>query len=143
MGILSILVHLAALCAISPLEVRQDLDAHPWRPVPAAPATAESTTRTAPVPASAPPAPTPVSTGKSAPTPGAWQLQLGALASPEAAGSEKKRLEQVLGAGSVQILLEGNIRKLRYGRFGSRAEADSAGGVLKAKGIAAFATTQP
>jgi len=143
MGILSVLVHFALFGAPSPTEIRQDLDAHPWRPVPAAPVAAESTTRTAPLPASAPTTGTAVFSGKTTPTTGAWQLQLGALASPEAAASEKLRLEKMLGAGSVQILLEGNIRKLRYGRFGSRAEADSAGVALKAKGVAAFATLQP
>jgi cell division septation protein DedD len=143
MGILSVFVHLALFCAFSPTEVRQDLDAHPWRPVPAAPVAAESTTSAAPAPFSAPAAGTAATPGKPISPSGAWQLQLGALASPEAAGSEKNRLEKILGAGSVQILLEGNVRKLRYGRFASRAEADSVGVALKAKGVAAFATMQP
>jgi hypothetical protein len=70
-------------------------------------------------------------------------LQLGALASPEAAISEKTRLEKILGAGKVDLLLEGNIRKLRYGRYATRVEAETAQTALKSKGVESFATQQP
>jgi cell division septation protein DedD len=151
MDLLSVLVQFALFAAPSPTDVRQDLDAHPWRPVPAAPAapvvappaTAETTSRAAPAPATAAMAPTGPSQGKSASASGPWQLQLGALASPEAAISEKTRLEKILGAGKVDLLLEGNIRKLRYGRYATRVEAETAQTALKSKGVESFATQQP
>jgi|GEM_PF-1234312 len=152
MGLFSVLVQLALFAAPSPTDVRLDLDAHPWRPAPAAPvapvapavapsAPTETTSRSAPPPPAAAPAPT--AQVKTASTTDPWQLQLGALASPEAAISERTRLERILGEGTVEVLLEGNIRKLRYGHFATRTDAETARVALKSKGVDAFATQQP
>lgn len=142
MSSLSILFLLALSGGPSPAEVAGDLDAHPWRPVPAAPMTAESTARIGSV--TPPLATTPAAKMSKDPArAGSWQLQLGALANPDAANSEKKRLEKILGVGTVEIVSDGGVGKLRYGRFGSKEEAETARTGLKAKGIDGFATLRP
>src|ERR1035437_10265263 len=122
MSSLSILFLLAMSSTPSPTEVANDLDTHPWRPAPAAPAAAESTSRIAtPMPLQ-----TPKASKDAATAPGVWQLQLGALSSPDAANTEKKRLEKILGSGSIEIFVDGSIHKLRYGKFCSKEEAETA-----------------
>jgi|ERR1035437_3112916 cell division septation protein DedD len=139
MSSLSILFLLALSSTPSLTEVANDLDTHPWRPAPAAPTVAESTSRIA--------TPTPIQAPKvskdAATAPGSWQLQLGALSSPDAANAEKKRLEKILGSGSIDILVDGSIHKLRYGKFVSKEEAETARMGLKAKGVDGFAAIRP
>ena len=82
-------------------------------------------------------------TPKEATTSGPWRLQLGALSSPDAANAEKSRLEKILGAGTVEIVLEGSVSKIRYGRFGSKDDAESARAALKSKGVDGFSVLRP
>lgn len=143
MSTLSILFLFSLSGAIAPGEVMNDLDAHPWRPAPAAPVAAESTRAGTQATAQAASAQTPTPPAREVATAGSWQLQLGALTSPDAANAEKKRLEKVLGSGTVDIFPDGGVNKLRYGMFGSKEEAETARAGLKAKGIEGFATLRP
>jgi cell division septation protein DedD len=142
MSTLALLTILLSSASPSPTDIRDDLDAHPWRPDPAA----------APAKASYPPAPgaapkasaTGVATKDSShPSSGSWQVQLGALSSQDAANTEKRRLEKILGAGSVETTAEKGIFKLRYGRFPSKDAAEAARADLKAKGIDGFSVSRP
>ena len=127
---------LAALLFLSnsptPGEIRDDLDAHPWRPTPAAPVKAESSSTAAPRIGEQPAA-----------VSGTWQVQLGAISTPDAANAEKKRLEKILGAGSVETFADKGVYKLRYGRFPSKEAAETARTNLKAKGLDGFAVQKP
>lgn len=60
-----------------------------------------------------------------------WQLQLAALANPDVARREQTRLEKSLGAGTVSIVVENGLSKLRWGSFPSREAADAARSELK------------
>lgn len=60
-----------------------------------------------------------------------WQLQLAALANPDVARREQTRLEKNLGAGTVNIVVENGLSKLRWGAFASREAADAARSDLK------------
>lgn len=60
-----------------------------------------------------------------------WQLQLAALANPDVARREQTRLEKSLGAGTVSIVVENGLSKLRWGSFASREAADAARSELK------------
>jgi cell division protein FtsN len=128
-------------------EVLEDLDAHPWHPAPAAASSTETAVRPAPTAPVVAPVP-PIAAAPVAPKPpvapgGTWQLQLGALQNPEAAAAEKKRLEKILGAGTVEILVDGGTHRLRYGRFASKAEAEQARASLKARNIDGFPAPRP
>lgn len=111
-------------------EVLDDLDAHPWLPSPSA---------------SAKPAPqNTVSKAASASTQKeTWQIQLGALSTEESAAAERKRVEKILGPGSVETVEDKGVRKLRYGNFASKEVADSARTALKAKGVEGFSVRKP
>jgi uncharacterized protein len=140
----SILILLAFSGSPSPVEVSNDLDAHPWRPAPAPGVAVESTSRVVPQPpAQATTPPQTKSTPKEATASGPWRLQLGALSSPEAANAEKSRLEKILGTGTVEIVLEGSVNKIRYGRFGSKDDAETARAALKSKGVDGFSVLRP
>lgn len=144
MSITAATVALVFAAASTPLEVREDLDAHPWRPAPASLSSSEAAAPAAGKPgietakASAREVAPAASSG-----PGSWQLQLGAFQSPDAAQSEKKRLEKILGPGTVEILQDGSMRKLRYGNFPSKLEAESARTTLKAKGVEGVPAPHP
>jgi cell division septation protein DedD len=145
MSSLSILFLLAMTSSPSSTEVMADLDAHPWRPAPAAPVAAESTSRT-----QTPSAPQAIAAPASKPVPkdasaasASWQLQLGALSSQDAANAEKKRFEKILGSGTVDIFVDGSIHKLRYGKFASKDDAETARAGLKAKGVDGFPALRP
>ncbi|HQF55857.1 MAG TPA: SPOR domain-containing protein [Fibrobacteria bacterium] len=123
--------------AFSPTQVKEDLDAHPWRPAPsspvvAAPAAPESTRSV--------PAPEPAAVPAAA---GTWQIQLAALSSFEAAKSEQKRLEKVLGAGKLEISSEGPVNRLRYGSYPTKEAAEDALEALRAKGVDGFPVRKP
>jgi cell division protein FtsN len=68
---------------------------------------------------------------------------LGALSSPDAANAEKKRIEKILGSGTIELFADGGVNKLRYGKFGSKDEAESARATLKSRGIDGFAAFRP
>ena len=146
MSIFAALVALSCSAPPTPSEVREDLDAHPWRPAPAKIAASETAATVIAKPAPDPVKPAPRE-APAAPQPasgtGYWQLQLGALQSSDAAISEKKRLEKILGPGTVEILSEGTIHRLRYGNFASKLEAESARSVLKPKGVEGFPAQHP
>lgn len=131
---------LVPLLGLDPQTLRQQLDSAPWRPPvdrPAAevPATSEPQTQAA-VPlvvAPTPPVNTvtePVAKTRIDPEQG-WQLQLAALANPDVARREQVRLEKSLGAGTITIIVENGLSKLRWGRFPSREAADAARSELK------------
>ena len=144
MSSLSILFLLALSSGPSPNEVLNDLDAHPWRAAPAAPVAAETTSRTVAQPTPQPTvAPAAKTSAKEVPASASWQLQLGAISSPDAANAEKKRLEKILGAGTIDIFVDGTVHKLRYGKFGSKEDAETARAGLKAKGVDGFAVLRP
>lgn len=114
----------------SPSEVKAELDAHPWHPTPRS---SDSTSSSRPE-----------STAASATRgSGAWQLQLAAFQSAEAAANERRRLEKILGPGTVEISQDGSTRRLKYGRFSTKAEAEEARAALKAKGVEAFPSPRP
>lgn len=129
----------------SPAELRADLDAKPWRPTPAVIARDTSTKSgaerkpMATTTAAPAPSPAPVSTPTATPTTGAagWAIQLGAISNPDAARTEQKRLEKILG-GSVDIFLDPPMHKLRWGNFASKEEAEAARANLKAKSVDGF-----
>ncbi|MBK9579802.1 MAG: SPOR domain-containing protein [Fibrobacterota bacterium] len=147
MTVLAILTT-SLLCALpSPSEVRADLDAYPWRPAPA-PAVQDTdskrptkeTVTTAPAP---PPAPATASSTKPSPTPtpapaastgGTWAIQLVAISNADAARSEQKRLEKIVG-GTVDLVVEPPMNKLRWGNFATKEEAEAAKAALKAKSV--------
>lgn len=139
MSILALATLLFLSNSPSPTEIRDDLDAHPWRPTPAAPVKAESSPNAAPVKA---PVPQTKEQGATTIT-GSWQVQLGALSTPDAASAEKKRLEKILGIGTVETLAEKGVYKLRYGRFPTKEAAEAARTAMKAKGLDGFAVQKP
>lgn len=142
---------IAALAGIAssftPSQVKEDLDTHPWRPAPSspvakpAPAVVQETVKTAPD------APKP--TGQAAPVSGVasasgvWQLQLAALSSGDAAKTEQKRLEKILGTGKIEVQTDGAVNRLRYGSFTSKEAAESARDELRAKGVEGFPVKKP
>lgn len=135
------------LCALpSPAELRADLDARPWRPTPSVVVRDTSTKtisdRKPTTAAIAPPATSQTSTSTPAPAATSsgtgWAIQLGAISNPDAARSEQKRLERILG-GNVEIFLDPPMHKLRWGNFSTKEEAESARTSLKAKSVDGFA----
>lgn len=135
---------LVPLLGLDPQTLRSQLDTLPWRPPVDRPTAEASSASEAPARESAPPSPpsTPVIQAASAPpvetTPAprmdakqGWQLQLAALANPDVARREQVRLEKSLGAGTVSIVLENGLSKLRWGSFPSREAADAARSELK------------
>ncbi len=123
----------ALFAAFTPSQVKEDLDAHPWRPAPSAPAAATDVTK-------------PVPTTEQAPAPaasGTWQIQLAALSSFEAAKTEQKRLEKVLGAGKLEVSSEGQVNRLRYGSYPSKEAAEDALEALRTKGVDGFPVRKP
>lgn len=120
--------------AFSPVQVKEDLDAHPWRPAPSSPVVAApESTRSVPAPE---PAAAPAAAGT-------WQIQLAALSSFEAAKSEQKRLEKVLGPGRLEVSSEGPVNRLRYGSYPTKEAAEDALEALRAKGIDGFPVRRP
>lgn len=141
------MLHIATLALVlastspTPQEVREDLDAHPWRPSPSAPvATGAISQTTTGTPTSTPTTPTAkavaVDTVKRGSGP--WQIQLGALAKPDAAAIEQKRFEKILGPGTVEVVLEGGMNKLRTGKYSSKEEAELSRSNLKGRGVDGF-----
>lgn len=120
--------------AFSPSQVKEELDAHPWRPAPSAPVVV------APEPTKSAPAIEPASAPAAA---GAWQIQLAALSSFEAAKTEQKRLEKVLGPGKLEVSSEGQVNRLRYGSYSSKEAAEDALESLRAKGVDGFPVRKP
>lgn len=121
--------------AFSPSQVKEDLDARPWRPAPSAPAAAAVPESTRSVPS-----PEPVQPPAA---PGTWQIQLAALSSFEAAKTEQKRLEKVLGPGKLEVSSEGQVNRLRYGSYPSKEAAEDALEALRAKGVDGFPVRKP
>lgn len=70
---------------------------------------------------------------------GSWQLQLAALANPDVARREQVRLEKALGEGSVVVVLENGLSKLRWGRFKSREAAEAGRAELRTHQLDGFA----
>lgn len=144
---------LAFAPGIGPAALRQELESAPWRPAPgvlAASAKSADTIRQAPAatPASAaapagktPPATTASESAQSArlDAAGSWQIQLAALANPDVAKREQARIEKELGEGSVSIVQENGLSKLRWGSFKTREAADAARTELKAHQLDGFA----
>ena len=139
MSIFAAFLALGLFGAISPSDVREDLDSHPWHPEPAIAPQSDSPSRSAPAVHRPAAERTTAATGSS----GTWQLQLGAFQSQESAAGEKKRIEKILGAGTVETAVEGGLHKLRYGRFASRAEADQARSELESKGVKGASVLRP
>lgn len=122
--------------AFSPSQVKEELDAHPWRPAPSAPvAAAPEATKSAPA--------TEPALAATPAAPGAWQIQLAALSSFEAAKTEQKRLEKVLGQGKLEVSSEGQVNRLRYGSYSSKEAAEDALVSLRAKGVDGFPVRKP
>lgn len=69
---------------------------------------------------------------------GIWQLQLAALSNPDVARREQARLEKALGAGSLTLVQENGLTKIRWGRYTSREAADAARAELKANRLDGF-----
>lgn len=114
-------------------QVKDELDAHPWRPDPAlAVIGAPAQNGTAPKPPG-----TPTAVGE------IWQLQIAALSSYEAAKAEQKRLEQIPGATRIEILTEGSIHRVRIGAYPSKEAAESAREALRPRGIDGFPVRKP
>lgn len=132
---------LVPLLGLDPQTLRSQLDSLPWRPPvdrpSAEPASApESPTRETappPTPTASVPVAKPVETlaGPRMDLKQGWQLQLAALANPDVARREQTRLEKSLGAGTVSIVVENGLSKLRWGSFPSREAADAARSELK------------
>ena len=120
--------------AFSPTQVKEDLDAHPWRPAPSSHVVA------APEPTRSAPAPEPAAVPAAA---GMWQIQLAALSSFEAAKSEQKRLEKVLGPGRLEVSSEGPVNRLRYGSYPTKEAAEDALEALRARGVDGFPVRRP
>ncbi|HOX53690.1 MAG TPA: SPOR domain-containing protein, partial [Fibrobacteria bacterium] len=123
----------------TPAEIRSDVEANPYRPQPAAVVQDSGPKRTKEVapPIPAPAATTTVATAPSVPGSGAWTVQLVAISNPDAARNEQKRLEKILG-GTVDLVVEGPMNKLRWGSFASKEEAETAKAALKAKSVDGF-----
>lgn len=121
--------------AFTPSQVKEDLDAHPWRPAPSAPVATAAPEVTKSVPATEQ-APAPAASG-------AWQIQLAALSSFEAAKTEQKRLEKVLGAAKLEVSSEGQVNRLRYGSYPTKEAAEDALEALRAKGVDGFPVRKP
>ena len=146
------LIALASLHSFTPSQVKDDLDAHPWRPAPSEPA-APKPAPAAVVAAAAKPQASPATNApkavEAAPpaavgTPaGAWQLQLAALSSLEAAKNEQKRLEKIVGTGKIEILSEGAVHRLRFGAFATKEAAEAAREDLRTKGAEGFPVRKP
>lgn len=134
---------LVPLLGLDPQTLRSQLDSLPWRPPvsrsSAEPAAAAETPArevaaspaATPTPASAPAKPAETIAGPRLDLKQGWQLQLAALANPDVARREQARLEKSLGAGSVSIVVENGLSKLRWGSFPSREAADAARSELK------------
>lgn len=127
----------------SPQELKEDMDTHPWRPTPgsvAKPDSAPAATDSKPKPAP-PTAPAMIQSPATSPAAsaatGPWCLQLGALSTPEAARTEQKRLEKLVGA-PVEIVQDGDKHKVRTGTYATREEAEAARAALKAKSVDGF-----
>lgn len=139
---------LVPLLGLDPQTLRSQLDTLPWRPPvdrPAVEPTAapEAPTREiapAPTPSVAVPPVKPVEAlaGPRMDLKQGWQLQLAALANPDVARREQTRLEKILGAGTVGIVVENGLSKLRWGSFPSREAADAARSDLKTNRLDGF-----
>ena len=124
---------LGTTAAYTPNQVKEDLDAHPWRPAPGmatvSPPAATAATKT---PMAVPPA-----TGE------VWQLQVAALSSLEAAKAEQKRIEKIVGSGKTEVLTEGTVNRVRLGAYPSKEAAEAAREELRPKGIEGFPVCKP
>lgn len=151
MTVLAILTSFLQCALPTPSEVRADLDAHPWRPAPTPvvrnseaqhPGNPPPSTAVPAAPATPPTAAAKSTTATPTPTPAAvpaaanatWAIQLGAISNPDAARSEQKRLEKILG-GTVDLVVESPMTKLRWGNFATKEEAETAKVALKAKSV--------
>lgn len=123
----------ATTMAQSASQVKDELDAHPWRPDPTlvviGTPTQNGTAPKSPVP------PTPMGE--------IWQLQIAALSSFEAAKAEQKRLEQIPGATKIEIFTEGSIHRVRIGAYPSKEAAESAREALRPRGVDGFPVRKP
>jgi len=71
-------------------------------------------------------------------TTGAWEIQVAALSSQEAANKRKQELEATLGAETVRVIPQAGSWKLRWGSFPNRKAAQKGREELKKKGIDGF-----
>jgi cell division septation protein DedD len=125
--------------AHTPSQIKDELDAHPWRPDPALAVIAR---QSASVPGAKPgAAPGPVNPTTQAGE--VWQLQIAALSSLDAAKAEQKRLEKVVGTGKVEILTEGSVNRVRLGSYPSKEAAEAAREEMRPKGIEGFPVRKP
>lgn len=119
-------------------QVKEELDAHPWRPTPALVVVGSQTPIGPIARPSAPMAPvTPAPVGE------VWQLQVAALSSLDAAKTEQKRLEKIVGSGKVEILIEGSVHRVRLGAYPTKEAAEAAREDLRPKGIDGFPVHKP
>lgn len=134
-----------SIAALDPQALRQELDSAPWHPAPGSVPAKASTDS----PAHATPSPKDAVSAPASDTPHApqsvridgravWQLQLAALANPDVAKREQARLEKELGVGTVALVQENNLLKLRWGSFSSREGAEAARTELKAHRLDGF-----
>ena len=116
------------VCAQAPQQALQDdFHSHPWQ----FSASSISTSATASTEASS-------SEAASSQTTGAWEIQVAALSSQEAANKRKQELEATLGAETVRVIPQAGSWKLRWGSFPNRKAAQKGREELKKKGIDGF-----
>jgi cell division septation protein DedD len=131
--------------AHTPSQVKEELDAHPWRPDPTQVVVGNQTTNGTI-------AKSPAAPGQFTPAPGVvtatpvgevWQLQIAALSSLDAAKAEQKRVEKMVGSGKVEILTEGSVNRVRLGSYPTKEAAEAARDELRPKGIEGFPVRKP
>ena len=107
--------------------LQDDFHSRPWQ----FSASSISTSATASTEASS-------SEAASSQTTGAWEIQVAALSSQEAATKRKQELEATLGAETVRVIPQAGSWKLRWGSFPNRKAAQKGREELKKKGIDGF-----
>lgn len=129
--------------ANTPSQVKEELDARPWRPDPSL--VVIGSQNAGPATSLAPVAPPQATTTPATATPvgDLWQLQIAALSSFEAAKTEQKRLQQLIGTTRIEIFTEGSIHRVRLGTYPSKEAAESAREELRSRGIDGFPVRRP
>jgi len=136
---------LLQLAGIDPQSLRNELDSLPWRPPAGHVVTTPTAVTASPEDPAKPVAPVvgklPQTTPPAAArldSHGFWQLQLAALANPDVARREQARIEKLLGPGTIALVADGGLTKLRWGNFPSREAADAARADLKTNHLEGF-----
>ena len=115
------------VCAQAPQQALQDdFHSHPWQfSVSSMSASATASTEDP-------------SNEAASPSTGAWEIQVAALSSQEAANKRKQELETILGPETVRVIPQAGSWKLRWGSFPNRKAAQKGREELKKKGIDGF-----